>query len=274
MPVILSLAIAAPPDLNDPVAPSPDEAKPEPSLDCMIDGCDETETDAPRESAEDLKTQARALVAVGKNREAIDVFVRAYDLAPGDHIIAFEIGSAAWSIRDCDKARTYFAHFVRYADSSTFPNKVTKAARTLDEIERTRCLANDQEVSDALRSGAPPKSPNNKGDGLVIGGAVVLGLGILALASGIVLIALAEPGGDDGPNCTVGQRCGNTCIAAHLQCQTPTSSGSAVDPDKLIAGAVLTPVGIGLGIGGIVMIVRGNEPRYITFTPTGLSIRF
>lgn len=103
-------------------------------------------------SAEDLKAEARGLVAVGELIPAMAVFEAAYQLAPGDHIIAYEIASAVWKLHDCDKTRTYLLHFVRYADHKTFPNKLEKAARILNEIDASGCGAGGAGPAGSARS--------------------------------------------------------------------------------------------------------------------------
>jgi hypothetical protein len=109
---VLSLLLFAPPKpkLNDPFGPEPVEQPDsesagsgpdsESTLDCMLDddcgAVSEPSHGAPPpptllSTAEELKIEARALVAAGKLREAIAILEQAYQLAPGDHIIAYEI---------------------------------------------------------------------------------------------------------------------------------------------------------------------------------------
>lgn len=296
----LSLLLFAPPqpNLDDPFAlESAEQPNSEPAeqpdsestLDCMLDddcgSASESASLSPKliSPVEKLKTDARGLVATGKLSEAIAVFEEAYQLAPGDHIIAYEIALAAWALQDCDKTRTYLVHFVRYADYQTYPDKHQKASRILSDIERSECKAvNSEVVSKAVTVAARPKE-RHAGDGLMVGGAVMLGVGVLALGTGIALIAVGGGGGGgggSGPMCTIGKPCGNTCIEISDTCHVGTSGSGTVatesNPGMVGGGAALMGVGLGLTIGGGVMFLRGSwrANGMITLTPTGVGVRF
>src|SRR5690606_14396055 len=147
--VLAYTLIAGPPAKNIDHDCGDNDCEPEPecSIDSMLEGdCEPNpsseqdtvrgeETGPEQASPEDLKIEARGLAARGDLKAAITVYERAYQLAPGDHILAYEIGAAAWRLHDCGKSTEYLTHFLKYADSSTFPNKVSKAAMLLTEIQ-------------------------------------------------------------------------------------------------------------------------------------------
>lgn len=267
--VALSLLLVTPPDLSDPFAPDPTADPAEPEL-------EEPTADPPASgpSVEDLKVDARQLAAAGKLRESIEVYKSAYNLAPGDHCIAFEIATAAWKLRDCDVAKTYLDHFLRYADPVEYSNKRRLATDMRAEIARSDCERANTEVGEA--SAASVTHDPGAGDGLLIGGAVMVGLGVIALGSGVAMVAIGGGGGTTGPTCTMGKRCGNTCIELSDTCHvsaTPNTTKS--DPGLVGGGVALIAVGVGMTVGGGVMIVRGNrQPTRITLGPGSLSVQF
>lgn len=267
----LVCALLAPPavDDNDEAASSVAAE----SLDCVLDGCDGGEPETAAEngpepefapepelepagpSAEELKLKGRGLVASGEYTEGIAVLEQAYQLAPGDHIIAYDIASAAQKSGQCGKMRQHLEHFIKYADPNEFPNKIDKASRALNS---GACVtAANYEIDDAVIAGAskvPVAVAVDDGARLVGGGVVMVGVGILAFGAGIALVA-------------IGMR------------EIQSSAGQAIVPDPkyrsyVIGGGVTGPIGVALVAGGAVMIARGNQPSYVTVTPTGLTIRF
>jgi hypothetical protein len=257
--VTISLVLAAPPEptVEPAVAPEPEPAvAPEPTLDCMLDDCEAGEPEPTPEAvgptAEELKLEGRGLVAQGEYAEGIAKLEQAYQLAPGDHIIAYDIAMAAEKARDCQKMHMYLKHFVQYADRNEFPNKIDKASRTIDS---SWCFTNTgDEISEvrATRSSRAPAQGN--GDGLMAGGAIMLGLGLIAVGAGIGLAVVGVK-------------------------ETAAAAGTLEVPDPkyrgfVIGGAILGPSGVALAVGGIVMIVRGNQMANIALAPTGVTVRF
>lgn len=260
----------------------------EQSLDCSLDGCESggapapasepeltteleatTEPEAEPEPApateqapepagptgEELKAEARSLAAVGQHDEAIEVYQQAYQLAPGDHIIAYDIAELAQKLGRCGLMKRYLEHFVQYADPNIFPNKINKARRALNSAS---CVISvDSEVGDAIAAGAskvPVPVARDDGAGLVGGGVVMVAVGILAFGAGIALVALGISGTTEAAN-----------------------EFSVPDPkyrNFMISGGFVGPAGVAFIAGGGVMIARGKQPSYMTVTPTGLAIRF
>ena len=267
--------LVAPPEVTEPPedASSVEHENPGPqspdqqSLDCLVDGCDtgeaeveatdpavaESSTENP--AAEALKLEGRELIAYGKHEEGIAVLEQAYQLTPGDHILAYEIASAAQEIGHCTKMRTYLAHFVQYADPNEFPNKMAKAQRALNSSSCTSTTNSEAlEAATAGGYGTSNTVPANDGSGLVAGGAILVGGGIIAFVAGIALVAVGLTG----------------TKAAVNQLEAPDPSLG----NYLIAGGVIGPAGVALIAGGGVMITRGKQQSYMTLAPTGLTVRF
>lgn len=272
--IVVALALTAPPE-HAPVAegaPEPEPTtepksatEPEPppdeqNLDCMLDGCEagaaestpSAEPEDPGPMAEALKLEGRGLVADGEYAAGIAKLEQAYQLVPGEHLIAYEIAQAAEKARDCDKMRLYLEHFATYADPNTFSNKIEKARRSL---RSDACLSSAGVEIREVRATRPSSAAGgSSGDGLVVGGAVMLGLGLLAFAGGIGLAVVG-----------VGQQ-----KAAVRDLEVPDAKYQGY----VIGGAILGPCGVAIAVGGIVMMARGNQQYRITLTPTGVQARF
>jgi hypothetical protein len=90
-----------------------------------------------------------------------------------------------------------------------------------------------------VQQGEPPI----KSSGLVIGGAVMVGVGSLGTLIGIPVLAFGA--------------------AANDVCNSASEIDSSIDtscPGGIIAGSIMTVLSLGLVGGGIAMIVIGNEP--------------
>lgn len=112
---------------------------------------------------------------------------------------------------------------------------------------------------------------------LLISGGVLdaAGIGLLAAASATGESVSGQS--DDGPICTIGKRCGDTCIAAELTCQTPTGGGSSSrgNPRLLWPGVASLALGSGL-LAAALVIYRRNNRRTLPFivTTRGVGFRF
>ncbi|PCC73137.1 hypothetical protein SAMN02745121_08574 [Nannocystis exedens] len=101
--------------------------------------------------------------------------------------------------------------------------------------------------------------------GLVFPGAA------LALAGGIVfLLARESPEPDGGPVCTVGKRCGNSCIAQEYECHEDGNLGP-VTRAGWIAGTSLVLGGLGLIVAGI-LAPRRMTPRRVQCSSSGCTL--
>src|SRR5690606_18278320 len=104
---------------------------------------------------EQLKAEARGLAAAGDHAKAIAVYQQAYQLAPGDHGIAYAIAMSAQKTGRCSLMRQYLEHFVQYADPTVYPNKIDKASRTLQSASCTTSVP--REINEAVSAGARPE---------------------------------------------------------------------------------------------------------------------
>lgn len=97
------------------------------------------------------------------------------------------------------------------------------------------------------------------GIGLMVPGAV-------AVALGAVLVGVGAGGSSSPKNCSVGKRCGDTCIEMTDVCHIPAggaagSGGGGIRPSMLISGAVLAALGIGFIIGSVFAFRRATRAR-------------
>jgi hypothetical protein len=107
---------------------------------------------------------------------------------------------------------------------------------------------------------------------LVISGSVLdaAGIGLVAAA------ATATGSPDDGPTCTVGKRCGDTCIAVELTCHTPTAGGSIKsNPALFWPGIATLAIGSGLLVTALIIYRRRNsQTSSLIVTTRGVGFRF
>lgn len=110
---------------------------------------------------------------------------------------------------------------------------------------------------------------------LAISGGVLdaTGIGLVAAAAATGESVAGPP--DDGPICTVGKRCGDTCVAVELTCHTPTTGGSfKANPALLWSGIAALAVGSGLLATALVMYRRNNPRTSLIVTARGVGFRF
>jgi hypothetical protein len=121
------------------------------------------------------------------------------------------------------------------------------------------------------------------GVGLTAPGAVATGVG--AIMSFVGLAMLSGPGGytDDGPNCTVGKPCGDTCIEMSDTCHIPPSGSTTTAPSSgpsagfWIGTAVTLGVGVAALITGIALLKRAKGYGYgsnVQIGAVGLRVSF
>lgn len=109
---------------------------------------------------------------------------------------------------------------------------------------------------------------------LVISGGVLdaAGIGLVAAAAGT-----GEPVADSfdaGPTCTIGKRCGDTCIAVEWTCHTPTGGGSfKSNPALLWPGVAALAVGSGLLVAALVIYRRNDSQASLIVNARGVGFR-
>ena len=85
--------------------------------------------------------------------------------------------------------------------------------------------------------------------------------------------------GEDGPNCTIGKPCGQTCIEQSDNCTIPPPDpGGITSMPGFITGMVLAPIGLGTAIIGGALMAKNPKPSAVTLRPAGnggtLRVRF
>lgn len=166
------------------------------------------------ERAKQLYMQAEGLAAEGRWTEAVPLYEEAYYLVPGKHGFAHKVGVAAWNMRDCNKANEYLKHFIKYGDESKDGDKFAEAKQILGEISVSGCATNDTTTTTTTTTTVAEEEENPIGmstteerqqenrdakneaksekRGLLIGGAVLTGLGVAGVAVGIAGLSIAS----------------------------------------------------------------------------------
>lgn len=112
---------------------------------------------------------------------------------------------------------------------------------------------------------------------LLISGSVLdaAGIGLLAAAAGTGEAPAATGSFGAGPTCTIGKRCGNTCIAAELTCHTSTAGGSfESNPALRWSGVAAMAVGTGLLVAALVIYRRNDSRTALIVDARGVGLRF
>jgi hypothetical protein len=81
------------------------------------------------EKAKGLYTEAEKLWGAQQWKEAEAKYEEAYHLVPGKHGFAFKVAMSAARAGDCAKARSYFEHYIIYADVETHEQQIIEAKR-------------------------------------------------------------------------------------------------------------------------------------------------
>ena len=110
------------------------------------------------------------------------------------------------------------------------------------------------------------------GIGMVAGGSVATVVGLIAIIASV-------DAGEDGPNCTIGKPCGQTCIEQSDNCTIPPPDpGGITSMPGFITGMVLAPIGLGTAIIGGALMAKNPKPSAVTLRPAGnggtLRVRF
>lgn len=113
---------------------------------------------------------------------------------------------------------------------------------------------------------------------LVIAGSVLdaAGIGLLVAAAGAGEAPAATESFDAGPTCTIGKRCGNTCIAAELTCHAPTTAVGSFEakPALLWPGIAAMAIGSGLLVAALVVHRRSDSQTTLIVDARGIGLRF
>ena len=168
------------------------------------------------EKAKGLYIQAEGLAAQGNWTDAVPLYEEAYYLVPGKHGFAHKVGVAAWNVKDCNKANDYLKHFLTYGDEEKDADKFAEAKQILGEISVSGCATNDSATTTTTttttadvedeenpigmsttearqqENAQTQQDAKNEKRGLLIGGAVLLGVGVAGVGVGIAGLAIAN----------------------------------------------------------------------------------
>ncbi len=109
--------------------PSAATASPEPAA-------PELSEEERKAQAKDLYVEAEAKAAAEDWSAAVGLYEQAYYLVPEKHGFALKVGIAAEKSGDCDKATTYYQHFVQYAEPDKYADDIAKAKKSLAKLEK------------------------------------------------------------------------------------------------------------------------------------------
>ncbi|MFO7561075.1 MAG: hypothetical protein R6X02_00410 [Enhygromyxa sp.] len=225
------------------------------------------------EKAKQLYMQAEGLAAEARWLEAVPLYEEAYYLVPGKHGFAYKVGVAAWNARDCDKANEYLKHFIKYGDESKDADKFAEAKQILGEISVSGCATEDTTTTTTTTAVAEDdENPNivssteerqqetrqerdrakSEKRGLLLGGAVLLGVGVAGLGVGIAGLAVANSSAGSlrelSSNVTMsGFPEGDYACRGVPANECPSSLEGRMKTGNILGG-------VGLGIGGAALI--------------------
>ncbi|EDM75976.1 hypothetical protein PPSIR1_19924 [Plesiocystis pacifica SIR-1] len=203
-PIALILSLALP---TSALAMSPTPTGPR----AVVAPADEMSEEEKLEKAKELYVAAEGLAQDGNWTAAMPLYEQAYYLVPGKHGFAYKVGIASHKIDDCDKTYTYLTHFVTYATDEKYADKVAEANGILAELEERNCrtpepepepepepVADENPLDNPLAEdsdtpgGGKDKDKEKKDNGLLVGGAVMLTIGVLAAGAGGAGFAVAN----------------------------------------------------------------------------------
>jgi hypothetical protein len=267
VPVALLLSLSlpgvafaqVPPPPTAPAKPKPEPApEPEPEL----------SQEEKEDKAKELYIEAEGLAAEDNWTEAVLLYEQAYYLVPGKHGFAHKVGIAEYKIGDCDKTKEYLTHFVTYAEGEKYAEKIAEAQAILDEIEERQCatpepepepepepvaLENPLDDDNPLANGETTEGGDKakKKNGLLIGGAALMVLGLGGVGAGAAGVAMASGAGN-----TLDDLSANALPTGYPTGDYACRTGEC-PPDleaKLKTGKVIGYAGF---IGGGVLLVTG-----------------
>ncbi len=217
VPVALVLSLSLPGVAFAQVPPPPSEPAAQPAVDESISSNSANMTEEEKTNrAKEIYTQAEGLAAEGKWAEAVPLYEEAYYLVPGKHGFAHKVGVAAWNSGDCNKADVYLKHFLQYADPEKNADKMAEAKQILGEISMSGCatatttnnttnttvtpteeenpLAGEQSTREGRQQEAAKARQDKKDEkrGLLLGGAVLTGLGAAGVIMGATTLGIAS----------------------------------------------------------------------------------
>lgn len=172
------------------------------------------------EKAKGLYGEAEKAFAAGDYVTAVQKYEEAYFLVPEKVGFAHKVGITAWKLGDCNKADEYLKHYVQY-ETNTEKNgdKIEESKKIIGEIAVSGCATPKPQPADTsgggggggttepnvgndepeLTSGRDERQQSDDGGGgekkkkgLLIGGAVMLGLGVAAAGAGAGVLGKAQ----------------------------------------------------------------------------------
>ena len=84
--------------------------------------------------AKDLYIEAEGKAKEGDWAAALPLYEQAYQLVPGKHGFALKVGTAAEKTGDCGKAKTYYEHFVTYAEADKYKDDIASTKKALAKL--------------------------------------------------------------------------------------------------------------------------------------------
>lgn len=142
--VVLSLCATACKKNQETVQPEDDTWVPDESLEPEPTAAAPAPDPGLTEEQRETKAKELYIAAEGKAGEddwagALDLYEQAYQLVPGKHGFALKVGVAAEKVGDCEKAITYYEHFLKYAEADKYQDDIASTKKSLAALEKKGC---------------------------------------------------------------------------------------------------------------------------------------
>jgi tetratricopeptide (TPR) repeat protein len=207
--------------------------------------------------AKKLFDQGKALYLQGSYQDAIDAWLKAYDLS-GKPLMFDNIANAFERLGDARKAHEYLQRWRDAAPKDELPtidarlkNLEARIARE-DEAEAARKAEEQKAAEEAKRKKEAPPPPPPKPQGLYVPGLVVMGAGVAAVGVGVTLDLVAAGERPSAQSACVTTAAGPLCKASDRSAILSSNTFASV-------GDVLWIAGSAVAVGGLVLVLTHRD---------------
>ncbi len=215
------------------------------------DGASSAPVDPAADRAEALGEEAYQANAAGRHRDAIELYLRAFDAAPAARFLLNIADLYEVRLRDHERAVIFYRRYVESPDAEP-----DLARRALDRLSAPTPMVPSPPGEERP---APPPPPKGSPSSMRTWGYVAGATGVGALVAGIVLALVAKSKNDDAARSCVGQ----ACTDPRALTLSDQAAGLATAADvAFVAGGVLVA-------GGLTLVLLSPSPNA---PPRGLAV--